>query len=88
MFNGNEMNHDENYDSYYELDNDLNFIKGLSMLAVAYGFQQNLFPMQNSLKEPTNKNSLDAVKLAMGATTVVYISIALLGLFFFGSVVD
>jgi hypothetical protein len=39
MFNGNQMNHDENYDSYYELDNDLNFIKGLSMLAVAYGFQ-------------------------------------------------
>ena len=44
--------------------------------------------MMNSLKEPSNKNGLEAVKLAMGASTIIYISVALLGLFFFGSTVD
>ena len=38
LIEGNYENKDQNYDSYYELDNDLNFVKGLSMLTVAFGF--------------------------------------------------
>lgn len=38
IFEGNFDNPDKNYKSYFELDRDLNFVKGLSMILVAFSF--------------------------------------------------
>lgn len=38
IFEGND-NDDANYDNYYVLDKDLTFVKGVSMILVAFGCQ-------------------------------------------------
>jgi amino acid permease len=38
VFEGNFENEDESYESYYILDKDLNFIKGFSIILVAFSF--------------------------------------------------
>jgi amino acid permease len=44
--------------------------------------------MYNSLEDQSNENCLKAVDRALKATGVIYITMSLLGLFFFGSVID
>jgi len=44
--------------------------------------------MYNGLKEQTNQECLKACRLSMFFTTLVYFMVALLGVFFFGSVID
>jgi amino acid permease len=88
LFEGNTYNQDESYAEYYTISKDLNDIKGFAMILVAFGFQQNFFPMYNSLKEQTNRNALSAVGGALTFTGIVYLIIALLGIFFFGSTIE
>ena len=88
IFEGNFENHDESYDEYFIVDRDLTVVKGLSMILVAFSFQQNLFPLYNGLAVQTAENCLDAVKYALWSTGIIYIMIALLGIFFFGSVIE
>ena len=54
---------------------------------MAFSFQQNLFPVYNGLKKQTNSNCLKAVNISLGITGLIYLIIALLGIFTFGSVV-
>lgn len=82
------MNQDESYYQYYTIDLELASVKGISIIIVAFSFQQNLFPMYNSLKHQTNENCIKACQIAIGFTGVIYLSIALLGIFFFGSFLE
>ena len=67
----------------------LNLIKGLSIILVAFSFQHNLFPMYNSLENQSNANCLNAYNQALGATTtIIQITIALLGVLYFGSLIQ
>jgi len=69
-------------------DKDLTFVKGFSMIIVAFGCQQQLFPMVNSLQDPSRAGAMAAVNWAIGLTNIIYISIAFLGVFFFGSAIE
>ena len=44
--------------------------------------------MVNSLEDSGKANALGAVKWAISITTIIYISIAFLGVFFFGSAIE
>ena len=50
IFEGSPQNHDTEFDYYYEVDQDLSLVKGVSIIFVSFAFQQNLFPVYNSLK--------------------------------------
>jgi len=88
LFEGNFDNFDESYEDYWTVSIDIGTIEGLAIIVVAFSFQQNLFPMLNSLKEPTNENCLKATKMSLIVSCVIYMLVGLLGLFFFGSVLD
>jgi len=88
IFQGNVQNDDESYDNYYVTDQDLTFVKGFSIIIVAFGCQQQLFPMVNSLQDPSRASAMAAVNWAIGLTNIIYISIAFLGVFFFGSAIE
>lgn len=88
LFEGNFDNLDESYSEYLVMKNDIKDIKGIAIIIVAFSFQQNVFPMYNSLKEQSNENALRASRKALGIIFVVYVITAVLGLFFFGSVID
>ena len=88
LFQGNTLNHDSSYKSYYITDNDLNMIKGLSIIAVSTPFHTNLFPVYNALREQTNENCMKACHQTVGALTTVYLLMAGLTMFFFGTTLD
>lgn len=54
LFEGNNFNSDSSYRDYYTVSPDLNDVKGVAIILVAFAFQQNFFAMFNSLKEQTN----------------------------------
>lgn len=83
-----ENNKDTAFDNYFTLDFELASVKGIAIVLVAFSFQQNLFPMYNSLKNQNNDECLRATRYSLYWTFLVYIVIAALGIFFFGSVVD
>ncbi len=52
----------------------------------AYGFQQNLFPVIQSMKSKKNEDSIKAVTMALGYSMVIYIALSVLTIYTFGSI--
>ena len=88
IFEGAAENCDEDWTDYYKLDRSIASIKGLAIIIVAYSFQINLFPMYNSLKDKTTNTALKAVTYTITITGLIYMIIPVLGVFFFGHIVD
>jgi amino acid permease len=88
IFEGAAENTDTSYHEYFTVDMDISSIKGVAIIIVAFSMQQNLFPMYNSLRVKTNKEALRATLYTVFICGCVYLAIPLLGLFFFGHVVD
>jgi amino acid permease len=87
MVEGLKFNHDHNSNGYFNHKFDLNFVKSCSILLIAFGFQINLFPILRSLKTQTNQEAMKSIHLALIATTLIYISVAILGIVSFGHLV-
>jgi len=54
IFEGNSENKDKDISPYFTPECSLSSVKGLSMILVAYNFQDNIYPMYCSLKEKSN----------------------------------
>ena len=83
---GNVDNHDESYDRYYEVNWDMKLVTGFNIIAVAFSYQINLFPMYNSLGwNKSNKTGLTAVVIGVSMTVFIYVVLGILCVYTFGS---
>jgi amino acid permease len=85
------QNNDKNYKQYWETEWDRKLISAFAVVLVSYTFQQNLFPVFNSLAGSTaekNKKASGAINLALAMTFVVYISLGIICLYDFGTALD
>jgi amino acid permease len=79
------LNPDPNYREYWTVKPTLETVSSLGVLLVAYGFQQNLFPIFNSLQVQTTQNALQATSIGLTYSSVIYQTMGVLALFTFGS---
>ena len=63
------------------------FISALSIILVGMGAQQNFFPIYTELKTKTKSQLTSSVALANIAVTLFYSSLALVGIYTFGSAI-
>jgi amino acid permease len=83
---GNIENHDEQYGQYYEIKFDLKLVTAMNITTTAYAYQVSLFPTYNSLGENrSNKNALKTVIIGLSMTFTIYVSLAILSIYIFGS---
>jgi amino acid permease len=62
-------------------------IKGLSIVLVAYSCQQNLFPIFGELENKTNAECVGAFSIATSMVGSLYVTLAVLSIYMFGSLV-
>lgn len=79
------LNPDTSYNNYYTVTMDEHFLTSLSILLVAYGFQQNLFHTYNNLQVKTNRSAIKTVSYGILISFIIYTIIALLSIYMFGS---
>ena len=60
-------------------------LKGLSIILVSYSCQQNLFPIFSELAVKTNTECTKAFSLATGMVGSLYVVLAILSIYMFGS---
>ena len=60
------------------------FISAISITLVAYGYQQNIYPIFGSLKFKTNEQYLKVNKYGLALTMAIYTSVAILTIAMFG----
>lgn len=82
---GSDLNPDDNYNDYYKVKLDLALMSGLGIVLCAYGFIQNLFPIYLSLENKSTANSLKATGIGLGMSFLLYVGMAILSLYVFGS---
>ena len=59
-------------------------ITAVSITLVAYGYQQNIYPIYNNLKLKSNLNYKEVNRIALLLTLSVYVSVGLLAICMFG----
>jgi len=83
---GNIENHDESYGQYYELKINLKLVTAMNITTVGYAYQTSLFPTYNSLGENrSDKNGLKTVTYSLCMTFSIYVSLAILSIYIFGT---
>lgn len=70
---------------YYFPKADVKFISGFSVILVSFGCQQNLFPIYSELKKKTTSELVSSFGLACAAVLVLYVTLAVIGIYMFGS---
>lgn len=78
-------NSDTNYHIYYTPKWQLPLMTSIGIILTAYGFQQNLFPIWQSLADQSNEGTLVAIRNGLAISFIVYSAIGVLSLYVFGS---
>ena len=86
---GNIENHDESYGKYYHATFDFNLVTGINIMLFAVGYQITLFPTMDSLgKDQVATQGMKVVSVALGLMFPIYLSVAILSIYTFGSDLD
>ena len=86
--NGSNLNPDSDYSVYYTVKVNLATISSLGIVLVAFGFQQNLFPIQASLADKSPESTLKSIGIGLTMSTTLYMTMGVLALYTFGSGVE
>ena len=70
---------------YYFPTIDIKFVSGLSVILVAFGCQQNLFPIYSELKNKTQNELVGSFGMACASVLVLYVILSVIGIYMFGS---
>lgn len=84
-FDGSNLNPDESYSVYYQIKFSLSMMNGIAVMLCSYGFSQNLFPIYQSLEDKSTKNALNATGLGLFLSFLIYVTLAILALYVFGT---
>ena len=63
-------------------------LSAINVMLLAFSYQQNLFPIFSELKNKTNAEYMKASNLGLLFTWVIYVVVAILGVFMFGADLD
>lgn len=86
LCDGSAPNPDENFKYYWRTHWDAQLVTSFSIVLVAYSCQQNMFPLQSSLKDKSEIEK--AVGLGLIYVLVVYVTLGIISVFLFGSTID
>lgn len=73
------------YKDYLSFKPSRDTVTGLSIFVIAYSLSLNLFQTYVSLKVKTNANAIQSVNISILLANLIYIPVAICGVFLFGS---